>query len=142
MALYSRRDILSAVSQAWDDLEAAKAKISQVKSQVEAAKVAVDVVREEFLAGTKTTLEVVSAEHDYFAAQISVVEAEQQEIIAAYDLLNKMGVLTAETLGLAVDTYAPDKENVPFWGLNMEHDARLAQQEVVNMNMSPWENSL
>lgn len=142
IALYARRDVLSATSQAWDALEAARAKIDQLKSQVESAKIAVEVVREEFLAGTKTTLEVLTAEQEAFSSQVGLIEAEQQEIMAAYELLYRMGILSAEALNLNVSIYTPDKEKVPFWGLNMEHDPRLAQQEVVNMNMSPWEKSL
>ncbi len=142
IALYARRDILSMTSQAWDTLEAAKAKITQLKSQVEAAKIAVEVVREEFLAGTKTTLEVLSAEQESFSAQVSLIEAEQQEIMAAYELLYRMGILSAEALNLNVTTYTPHKEKVPFWGLNIDHDPRLSQQEALDMNMAPWEKSL
>jgi outer membrane protein TolC len=142
ISLYARRDVLSSTSQAWDMLEAAQAKINQLKSQVEAAKIAVEVVREEFLAGTKTTLEVLSAEQEYFSAQVSFIEAEQQEIMAAYELLYRMGILSAEALNLNVTVYNPDKEKVPFWGLSIEHDARLAQQEMANTNMGPWEKSL
>lgn len=142
MALYQRRDVLSQASQAWDALEAAKAKIAQLKSEVEAAKIAVEVVREEFLAGNKTTLEVVSAEQDSFKSQVSLVEAEQGEVVAAYDLLNAIGMLTAANLSLNVESYTPDKENVPFWGFSMENDPRLAQQEILDTNMAPWEKTL
>jgi TolC family type I secretion outer membrane protein len=142
IALYARRDVLSLTSQAWDAMEAAKARIDQLKSQVDAAKIAVEVVREEFLAGTKTTLEVLSAEQESFSAQVSLIEAEQQEIMTAYDLLYRIGILSAEALSLNVTIYTPDKEKVSFWGLNIDHDPRLAQQEALDMNMTPWEKSL
>lgn len=131
-AIYERRNVIEAVSKFWDSLEAARARINQIKSQVNAGKIAVEVVTEEFLAGNKTTLDVLTAEQELFTSQVDLLNAEQAVILNAYQLLATMGCLTVENLSLNVSAYNPDAEykEMPFWGVNIKADERIKAQEI------------
>lgn len=131
-AIYERRSVMELVSRYWDSLEAARARITQIQSQVNASKIAVETVTEEFLAGNKTTLDVLTAEQELFSAQVELVNAEQSVILNAYQLLATIGRLDAETLGLKVNVYNPSAEykDMSFWGINIAEDERIAAQEV------------
>lgn len=131
-AIYERRTVIEAVSKYWDSLEAARARIAQIKSQVNAAKIAVEVVTEEFLAGNKTTLDVLTAEQELFTSQVDLINAEQAVILNAYQLLATMGSLTVENLSLNVSAYNPDAEykEMSFWGVNIKDDERIKAQEI------------
>jgi outer membrane protein len=131
-AIYERRTVMEAVSKYWDSLEAARARIAQIKSQVNAAKIAVEVVTEEFLAGNKTTLDVLTAEQELFTSQVDLINAEQAVILNAYQLLATMGSLTVENLSLNVSAYNPDAEykEMSFWGVNIKDDERIKAQEI------------
>jgi outer membrane protein TolC len=130
-AIYERRNVMELVSKYWDSLEAARARINQISSQVNAAKIAVETVTEEFLAGNKTTLDVLTAEQELFSAQVDLVNAEQAVILNAYQLLATIGRLDAETLNLNVHTYNPTAEynDMSFWGINIAPDERIVAQE-------------
>lgn len=130
-AIYERRNVIEAVSKFWDSLAAARARINQIKSQVNAAQIAVEVVTEEFLAGNKTTLDVLTAEQELFGSQVDLINAEQSVILTAYQLLGTMGCLTVENLNLNVHAYNPeaDYKDISFWGVNIKPDERIQAQE-------------
>ncbi|MFN7662929.1 MAG: TolC family protein [Alphaproteobacteria bacterium] len=142
-AIYERRNVMELVSRYWDSLEAARAKITQIKSQVNAAKIAVETVTEEFLAGNKTTLDVLTAEQELFSAQVDLVNAEQAVILNSYQLLATIGQLNTETLNLQVAAYNPtaDYENLSFWGTNINPDERIEAQELSTSLMKEAEAS-
>ena len=58
--------------------------------------------------GLRTTLDVLDAEQEHFKAQINLVRAQREEIVAAYQLKSAIGALTARQLGLPVDLYDPE----------------------------------
>ena len=91
-----------------------------------------ETVTEEFLAGNKTTLDVLTAEQDLFSAQVDLVKAEQAVILNSYQLLATIGRLDVETLGLKVNVYNPSAEykDMSFWGTNIAADERIAAQEI------------
>ena len=136
-AIYERRNVMEKVSQYWDSLESARARIKQIESQVTASKIALETVNEEFLAGNKTTLDVLTAEQELSSAQVDLVKAEQSVILNAYQLLATIGQLDAQNLELDVSIYSPEKdyENISFWGVNITQDNRIQSQEVSNYLM-------
>jgi outer membrane protein len=75
--------------------------------QVRAAQVAFDGIREEATLGARTTLDVLQAEQELLNAQTARVQARANQALAAYQLLQAQGLLTAEHLGLAVEIYDP-----------------------------------
>ena len=104
----SRRTVQEQVAQAWRALTAARAQIAAFESQVAAAAVALDGVEQETRVGLRTTLDVLDAEQEHFKAQINLVRAQREEIVAAYQLKAAIGALTAQQLGLPVDLYDPE----------------------------------
>ena len=104
----ARRTVQEQVANAWRALTSARAQITAFESQVAAAAVALDGVEQETRVGLRTTLDVLDAEQEHFKAQINLVRAKREEIVAAYQMKAATGALTARELGLPVDLYDPE----------------------------------
>lgn len=103
------RSVRESVSISWNNLAAAREIIRSAKSQVSAAALALDGVRQEYLVGSRTTLDVLDAETDVVSARIALVSAERDQIVAAYQILGSIGRLTARDLALPVEYYDADE---------------------------------
>src|SRR5205085_6900939 len=97
--------VQSLVTQAWGQIEAAKAQINATQSQVTAAEVALNGVREEARVGQRTTLDVLNAQQDLVNARVALVTAQRDRVVASYTLLSAVGSLSPQVLGLRVQTY-------------------------------------
>jgi len=95
------------VGNAYANLAVAIASIDASDRQVRAAQLALAGVREELQLGARTTLEVLDQEQEVLDAQTSRVSAEVDRVNAVYQVLDAMGLLTAEHLGLNVPIYDP-----------------------------------
>ena len=95
------------VGNAYANLAVAIASIDASDRQVRAASLALEGVREELQLGARTTLEVLDQEQELLDAQTDRVSAEVDRVIAVYEVLDSMGHLTAERLGLNVPIYDP-----------------------------------
>ena len=104
----TRRVVQEQVARAWRVLTATRAQIAAFESQVAAAAVALDGVEQETRVGLRTTLDVLDAEQEHFKAQINLVRAQREEIVAAYQLKAAVGALTARALALPVELYDPE----------------------------------
>ena len=103
----TRRVVQEQVARAWRVLTATRAQIAAFESQVAATAVALDGVEQETRVGLRTTLDVLDAEQERFKAQINLVRAQREEIVAAYQLKSAVGALTARALALPVELYDP-----------------------------------
>ena len=116
----ARRAVEKAVVQAWFNLQAARRLIAAASAQVRAAELAYRGVREEYKAGSRTTLDVLNARQDLNNARVELVKARAAKVSSAYALLAATGDLTAERLQLAVDPHDPnrhyDRVNMKFIG--------------------------
>ncbi|MDE0392807.1 MAG: TolC family outer membrane protein [Rhodospirillales bacterium] len=112
----TRRAVQEQVAHAWRALTSAQAQISAFESQVAAAAVALDGVEQETRVGLRTTLDVLDAEQEHFKAQINLVRAQREAIVAAYQLNAAVGALTARQLGLPVDLYDPEEHYLSVRG--------------------------
>jgi outer membrane protein len=99
--------VAQGVGNAWAQLAVARASISANQEQVRAAQVAFDGVREEAKLGSRTTLDVLTAEQVLLNAKVALVTAQTSQYVAVYSLLASMGLLTADHLKLGVPTYDP-----------------------------------
>lgn len=99
------RAVRQAVAASWNAYAALGQIITAAKSQVSAANLALDGVRQEYQAGTRTTLDVLNAQAAVVSARTTLVTAERNRVIAAYQLLASIGKLTAQDLGLKVAVY-------------------------------------
>jgi len=106
--LDSARLLRSATArQSWDALRTARASIVSFRSQIEANEVALDGVRREAAVGSRTVLDVLTAEQALLLSQVNLVRSQRDEIVAAYQLKEAVGGLSADQLQLPVDIYKP-----------------------------------
>jgi outer membrane protein len=102
------RAVTQQIGSAWAELEVARASIVARREQAVASGIAAEGVAEEARVGARSTLDVLNADQEQFQAEAEVVRALRDEYVAAYGLLQSVGLLTVEHLGLGVETYDPE----------------------------------
>ncbi len=102
-----QKDITQGVTDAYVRFETATASLTASTERVRASQVAFDGIREEATLGARTTLDVLAAQQDLLDAQLAEIASRTERSLAAYQLLQAQGLLTAERLGLAVQIYDP-----------------------------------
>jgi outer membrane protein len=95
------------VVQAWGQLQAAKAQIEAAERQNDAAARALSGVRNQALAGQRTTQDVLNAEQALVNARQNLIVAQHDRVVASYSLLSAVGRLSAQVLNLPVSLYDP-----------------------------------
>jgi outer membrane protein len=95
------------VVQAWGQLQAAKAQIEAAVRENDAAARALTGVRNEAMAGQRTTQDVLNAEQVLVNARQTLLVAQHDRVVASYALLSAVGRLSAHELGLPVSVYDP-----------------------------------
>ena len=103
----ARRTVTESVTQAWENLQSARAQIDSFRTQITAAEVALEGVKRESQVGSRTVLDVLNAEQELVDARVELVKAEHTELLNEYQLLSAVGRMTARDLALAVDVYDP-----------------------------------
>jgi len=103
----ARDQVQATVTQAWGQLQAAKAQIESTQAQVAAAEIALNGVREEARVGQRTTLDVLNAQQDLVNARVSLVTAQRDRVVASYTVLAAVGSLSPQVLGLGIAPYDP-----------------------------------
>jgi outer membrane protein len=101
------REVRRQVSASWSTLVASRQSITAAKAQVAAAVLALDGINQEYLVGSRTTIDVLNAEQEVLNARVGLVNAEYVQMISGYQLLQSMGKLTARHLGLGGAYYDP-----------------------------------
>jgi len=102
-----QRAVRNTVVTAWNALVAAREVIVAARAQVSANELALEGVRQEYQVGTRTTLDVLDAVQTLLLSRESLVVAEHDQIVDAYQLIAATGKLTAHDLGLGVSIYDP-----------------------------------
>ena len=101
------REAVREATDAWARLETARAAILSREKQVEANQVALDGVQREAEVGARTVLDILDAEQELLDSQVTLVQAQRDELVAAYQLKGAIGELTAQRLRLDVPYYDP-----------------------------------
>jgi outer membrane protein len=118
----ARRSAVQDATSAWEILVSAQARIEALDSQVRAAVIALDGVTQEATVGSRTVLDVLDAEQELLNAQVGLVGAQRDEVVAHFDLVAAVGELTARGLSLPVDPYDEKKYyntiRNKWWGLD------------------------
>lgn len=104
----AERAITESTRNAWEGLRTARASIVSSQSAVKANEIALQGVKQEQTVGSRTTLDVLNAEQELLNSKVTLVRAQRDEYVSAFNLLAVMGSLGARELGLAVDVYDPD----------------------------------
>lgn len=105
----TRREIAQATTQSWEDYQSSVASLKSLEEQVRASELALDGVKREEQAGTRTVLDVLNAEQELLDARVSVVTAKRDQVVAAYQLLASMGMMSPSGLGLDLSRYRRKK---------------------------------
>jgi outer membrane protein len=95
------------IVQAWGQLQAAKAQVEATARQNDAAERALTGVRNEAIAGQRTTQDVLNAEQALVNARQNQIVAQHDRVVASYFLLSAVGRLSAQILSLPVPAYDP-----------------------------------
>jgi outer membrane protein len=95
------------VIEAWGQLQAAKAQVEAAVRQNDASERALTGVRNEALAGQRTTQDVLNAEQALVNARQNLLVAQHDRVVASYSLLSAVGRLSAQVLSLPVSIYDP-----------------------------------
>ena len=101
------RLVVQDTTQAWQNLEAARAKIKSFQAQVDANTIAYKGSVEQNRVGTTTTLDVLIVQQNLFQSQVSLVNAQHDEAVSSYQLKAQIGELTAQQMALNVNLYNP-----------------------------------
>lgn len=99
------RSVVQGVTAAWSYVIAAREAITSARAQAAASGEALDGVRQEYLVGSRSTIDVLNAEQEMINARVNVVTAEHDLVVASYQLQAAIGRLTARQLGLAGPYY-------------------------------------
>jgi outer membrane protein len=101
------RRVRQQVTSAWYILVSSAQSITAAKAQVAAAVLALDGINQEYLVGSRTTIDVLNAQQEVLSARLGLINAEYAQMISSYQLLQAMGKLTARTLALGGEYYDP-----------------------------------
>jgi outer membrane protein len=82
----------------WELLQATDDVIAAVRAQAEASELALDGVRKELKAGSRTTLDLLDAERERLAADVNLVAALRDRAVTAFRLLAACGKLELEAV--------------------------------------------
>ena len=113
----AQRNAVEAATQAWSNLETARAEIKSFEKAKEANAVALDGVEQEAQVGARTVLDILDAEQELVNSQVSLVRAQRNEAVAIFELQTAIGALTARKLELPVEYYDPEKHYNEVRGL-------------------------
>lgn len=92
---------------AWGQLVAGKSQVASAQAQVTASEIALNGVREEAKAGQRTTLDVLNAQQALVNARNALVNAQHDRVVASYNVLNAIGRLSPQVMGLKTNVYDP-----------------------------------
>ena len=93
------------VTSGWEMMETSKANIVSIREQVKASEVALEGTQKEEALGNRTVLDVLNAYQALLVSQVGEVKARHAYYVAGLQLMQAMGKLTAQHLGLKVKYY-------------------------------------
>lgn len=85
----------------WEAFEAAKAETIARQAQIEAARIAQEGVQYETEFGERTTLDALNANQELLDAQVGLVTAKRNEIVARFALGRSLGLLVPQNFGFS-----------------------------------------
>ena len=107
--LDARRAAVQQATRDWEQILSLRERITSLNATIRAASIALDGVRQEEQAGTRTVLDVLNAQQELLSDQTSLVTTQHDLAIAEFDLALQVGTLTAVDLKLPVELYDVDK---------------------------------
>lgn len=105
----ARRTMVLNVSQAWDQLTAARRTLATIEDEMKANTIAFYGVREEERFALRSTIEVLNAQAELQAAQANFIRGRYNEYLSRMQLLQQVGILEVSDIAPGVQTYDPKK---------------------------------
>lgn len=105
-----RKQLKTGCISLWAKFNASKSAIVATTSGVEAAQSAYDGVVQEQLLGSKTMMDVLSAEEKLNTARLDKVHNDVSYIMSAYEMQSLIGQLTAKSMKLKTEYFNPERE--------------------------------
>jgi outer membrane protein len=102
-----RRAAIQSVTQAWSQLQANRLSVEAAKSQETAATLALKGAQAEYSYGLRTTLDVLIADENLRAAQLSLATSRHDAFLAQAAVLSAVGALEARTMLPGEKLYDP-----------------------------------
>ena len=103
----AKRSARSAAVTAWRTHASAKAQIESLREAAKAAETARDGIARELSVGRRSVIDLLDAEAELLTAQVNLAAGERDALVAAFEVLNATGQLTARDLNLPADIYRP-----------------------------------
>jgi len=107
--LDARHAAIQQATRDWEQILSLRQRITSLNATIRAASIALDGVRQEEQAGTRTVLDVLNAQQELLSDQTSLVTTQHDLAIAEFDLALQIGTLNAADLKLPVELYDVDK---------------------------------
>lgn len=105
--LEARRMAREQAVRSWEDLNAARAEMKSREAQVKAAEVARSGVYQEADVGQRTILDSLDADLEVRDAQIALIAAKRNEVVAEYALASALGLLLPGNVGIQETVFNP-----------------------------------
>ncbi|MCA0433956.1 MAG: TolC family outer membrane protein [Proteobacteria bacterium] len=99
------RAVRQSVKTAWNDMIAAQEAMASAKSQVYASELSLDGVTQEYLVGSRSTIDILNAQQEVTNAKITQVSSEYSYVLSSYEVVSAVGRLTARRLSLGGPYY-------------------------------------
>lgn len=106
------RNVVEALRQAWNNLNARRAAIQSANIRIKANKMALDGVKDEQERGTRTVLDVLDAEQELLDSNVALIRAKHGEISAYFSVIASVGNLTVDNLKELKEHVEQNKETV------------------------------
>lgn len=128
---FALRAVRSNVTSTWEDYTTAMAVMDSSMAQLEAARIAREGVYSEREVGTRTVLDALDADQELLDAQVALVGARRDLIVAKFALLEAEGALVPENLGF--QRLITEKDNSAA--------ARKTARRFFSTDVKPMDNS-
>ena len=99
------RTAIQTATTAWNQYQTARAQLSSFSAQVNSSQIALNGIQQEAQVGQRTVLDVLTTQQTLLAAQVNLVRARHDLVIATYSVRAAVGALTARDLNLPVNYY-------------------------------------
>ncbi|MEO6607685.1 MAG: TolC family outer membrane protein [Aestuariivirga sp.] len=100
------RSVREGVANAWNSLIASGQAITSARAGVSAGQLALNGVNQEYNVGSRSTIDVLNSQTVLLNAQLTLATSEHDRMVASYQVLAAIGLLTANNLKLGV-SYDP-----------------------------------
>jgi outer membrane protein len=122
--LESRRAAREEAVRSWETLSAAGAELISRESQVRAAQIARDGVRQEADVGERTILDALDADREVRDAEIALITAKRNHVVAQFALASSLGLLVPGNVGVdqPIFDFNAYRKNLPEHMLSLSID--------------------